>query len=134
MAVATTIYIKSAVWNSVTYDSSAGGPVMAEFGHVGEPLEDRTSDNEYAPFLAVVNKRGIMRLRVREVKQIIALGTKSSMVFTLETKVGGSTITITGANMVLIAIEPGEQSRAQAGSCTLVFQYESADGVTVPFS
>src|SRR5437016_424423 len=105
MSVATTIYLQSAVWNSITFNSTTGGPIRGDYSHAGEALEGRTAGNEYPPFLAVVNKRLKIRLRVREVKQTAALGTKSNLVMTLSGKTG--TVTINAANMVLIAIEPG---------------------------
>jgi hypothetical protein len=132
MSVATTIYLQSATWNSITFNSTSGGPIRGEYSHAGEPYDDRTADNEYPTFLAVINKRLIVKLHVREVKQTAALGTKSNLVMTLIGK--SSSVTINAANMVLIAVEPAEQSRAEAGHATFVFQHESADGTTVPIS
>ena len=133
MSVATvTIYAKSVAWNSVTWDSTGGGPIRVEYSHSGDPLEDRTGDSDYAPFLAVVNKKCRARVTLREIKQTAVLGTKSNLVITATGK--ANTVTINLANMVLIAVESGEQQRATAGSATLVFQHESADGSTVPVS
>jgi len=132
MSVATTIYIQSATWNGLTFNSTNGGPIVGEYEHGGEPLEGRTADNEYAPFLAVINKRFVVRLRVREVKQAAALGTMSNLTITLTGK--AAAVTITCANMVLIAVKPGEQGRAAQGSALLVFQHQSADGTTVPIA
>src|SRR5476649_1885772 len=126
MSVANTFYLQSATWNSTTFNSAGGGPIRGEYSHAAEALEERTGGSEYAPFLAIVNKRLKIRLRVRDVKQTAALGTKSNLTMTLSGKFG--TVTINAANMVLLAIEPGEQGRDQAGSATLVFQHESADG------
>ena len=127
-----TIYAKTVVWNAVTWDSTSGGPIRVEYSHMGEPLEDRTGDNDYAPFLAVVNKKCTARVTLREIKQIAAPGTKSSLVITATGK--ANTVTITLANMILVGVEPGEQGRAAAGSAVLLFQHESADGSTVPVS
>ena len=132
MSVATTIYLQSATWNSITFNSTSGGPIRGEYSHVGEAFDDRTADNEYPTFLAILNKRLIVKLRVREVKQTVALGTKSNLVMTLSGK--ASTVTINAANMVLVAIEPAGQNRAEAGAATFVFQHESADGTTVPLA
>lgn len=133
MPVATvTIYAKSVAWNSITWDSTSGGPVRVEYSHSGDALEDRTGDSDYAPFLAVVNKKCKARVTLREIKQVAALGAKSNLVITATGK--ANTVTITLANMILVAVESGEQHRAAAGSATLVFQHESADGSTVPVS
>jgi len=132
MSVSNTFYLDAASWNSITFNSANGGPIRGEYSHSGEAREERTGGSEYAPFLAVLNKRLKIRLRVREVKQTAPLGAKSNLVMTLSGKSG--TVTITAANMVLIAIEPAEQHRAEAGSATFVFQHESADGTTVPIS
>ena len=125
-----TFYLNSATWNSITFNSANGGPIRGDYSHSGEPFEQRTGASDYAPFLAVLNKRLKIRLRVRDVKQTAALGTKSNLTMTLS----GRTGTINAANMVLIGIEPGDQPRAESGSAILVFQHESADGTTVPIS
>ena len=127
-----TFYLQSATWNAITFNSASGGPIRGEYAHSGEPFEQRTGDNEYAPFLAVLNKRLKIRLRVRDVKQTLSLGAKSNLAMTLSGR--GSAVTVNAANMVLIGIEPADQPRAEAGSATLVFQHESADGSTVPIS
>jgi hypothetical protein len=127
-----TFYLQSATWNSITFNSAGGGPIRGDYSHHGDPYEERTGASEYAPFLAVLNKRLKIRLRVRDVKQTTALGTKSNLAMTLSGRAGA--VTINAANMVLIAIEPAEQSRAESGSATLVFQHESADGTTVPIT
>ncbi len=127
-----TFYLNSATWNSITFNSASGGPIRGDYSHSGEPFEQRTGGSDYAPFLAVLNKRLKIRLRVRDVKQIAALGTKSNLAMTLSGRAG--TVTINAANMVLIGIEPADQPRAESGSAILVFQHESADGTTVPIS
>ena len=127
-----TFYLQSATWNSITFNGAGGGPIRGEYSHHGEAFEGRTGASEYAPFLAVLNKRLKIRLRVRDVKQIAALGAKSTLVMTLTGRTGP--VTVNAANMVLIAIEPAEQARAEAGSATFVFQHESADGVSVPLT
>jgi hypothetical protein len=127
-----TFYLQSATWNSITFNSAGGGPIRGEYAHSGEAFEQRSGGSEYAPFLAVINKRLKIRLRVRDVKQTLALGAKSNLAMTLSARSG--TVTINAANMVLLAVEPADQPRAESGSATLVFQHESADGTTVPLT
>lgn len=128
----TTIYLQSFTWNSVSWNAAGGGPIRGEYDYGGDELPDQTSDAFWATFLAIVNGRAHMRITVREVKQILTIGTKSTGVMTLVGK--ANSVLVTGANMVLIECQPGEQGRATAGSATLRFGYESADGTTAPFS
>lgn len=132
MAVATTIYAQTVTWNSNTWNSTSGGPIMAEYVHAGEPLEDRTGDALYPPFVAIVNGRCEVRIRLREIKDVTALGTKSNLAITATGK--SNTVTVTCAGMVLVGVDPGSQSRAEGGSRTMIFRHESADGTTVPVS
>lgn len=133
MAVSTTIYPTTVTWNSLTWNSTtAGGPIRAEYTHRGTEVADRTGDALYPLFLAIVDGVGQARVRLRDVKFTVALGTKSNLVFTLVGK--ATSVTVTLAGMVLVGVDPGEQGRAEQGTCTLIFAHESTDGTTVPVS
>src|SRR6185312_8774049 len=110
----TTIYLQSFAWNSSTWNATQGGPIRGDYEYEGEELPDQTSDAFWPTFLAIVNGRGRMRITVREVKQILSIGAKSSAVMTLVGK--ANSVVITGSNMVLVGVTPGEQGRATAGS------------------
>lgn len=132
MSVLVTIYPSEVSWNSNTWNATSDGPIFASFQHSGDPLEDRTADNEYAPFVAVVNKIARVTVRLREVKQTMALGSSSSMVLTLKSK-DATTSTITLPGMVLYDVS-GSQDRATPGYVELSFAHESTDGAAVPVS
>ena len=132
MAVpATTIYPRTATWNSHTWNSSSGGPLRFEWDVSGDPFEDWTGDSDLPTFLGVVNQKARAKIRIREPKITDALGTKSNIVLTLVGK--NNTATINLVNMILFS-NTGEQDRAQGGMCTLSFAHESADGTTSPIS
>ena len=132
MSVLNTIYPKSFTWNSVTYNGTTGGTLRFEYQHEGTPFLDRTADDEYSSFVVITDKRLIVRVRLREVKYVTALGTKSDASIIITGKTNAATITFVG--LVLVGASPGEQGRAEGGSVTLVFEHESADGTTVPIS
>lgn len=131
MAAAVTYYVDSVVWNSVTYNCTNGGPLEVRIDHEGEPLEDRSGCDNYTTFLVVVNKMLQVILRIREVKYVGALGTKSDMTITLKTKTG--TVSIACPDMVLIKAGMS-QGRAQPGECELTWRHESDDGTSNPLS
>lgn len=136
MAINVSYYLKQATWNSLTWDASTGGTLEMTIEHGGDPLDDRTGDNEYNPFLAVVNKMARVTLRMREVKWTTNPGAaESSLVFTLTSKSGntGGTVTITLAQMQLIHLRMS-QGRAITGDVEMVFMHRSSDGSTVPVS
>jgi hypothetical protein len=132
MAVVTTFYLKTFVWNSVTFDKSSGGTLELRFEHEGEPLKGWTGDDEYPTFLAVVNKGCRVILRLRDVSQKQAPGAaNSNIVATLRIPSDTGNPTITFATMTLIAVR-GTQGRAQTGDVELVFEHLSANGTTNP--
>jgi predicted RNA-binding protein with TRAM domain len=133
MAVPVTIYCQSVVWNSVTYDKSSGGPLAVTYQHEGDPIEDRTGDNEYAVFVAAANKGMRVTARLRDVKQTLAIGTKAQLVATLIGKSNDAPRTLTFPGMVLMGVR-GAQDRASPGDVEISLVHESTDGTTVPVS
>jgi hypothetical protein len=133
MAVTVSYYAKAITWNSITWDTTSGGPLEVSHEHGGDNIEDRTGDNEYPPFNTIVNRALRVTVRIREVKQTLALNSKSSLVATLTIKPGGPTQTVTYAGMVLKDVR-GAQGRATVGDTELVFVHESADAQAVPIS
>ena len=137
---ATTVYVQSFTWGGGTYNAGLGGPIRLEFQHEGTPFMDRTGDDEYSPFVCVTDKRLIVRVRLRAVKFVSALGVKSDAsanIIGKSTAIGGSAIPINFAGLVFIGASPGEQGRAEGGSVTLVFEHESVSsgaGQAVPIS
>lgn len=132
MAVERFLYLKTFVWNGVTYNNTTGGTLMLRWGHSASPVADRTGTDEYPTAVEMVNKGLLVFLLMRNVKHTIALGTSSNGVATLERNTG-TTQTITFPNLVLQDITP-VQSRAVYGESLWTFTHESADGTTVPIS
>lgn len=130
MAVNVSYYATSIAHTGIgTLNTTAGGPLEVRYEHVGEALLDRTGDNEYAPFLAVVNKHLRVTIRAREMKNTVALGSKDDVVCSLKTK--STPITLTLKDMVVVSVT-GDQGRAVAGGVEYVLEHESSNGTTVP--
>jgi len=129
MAVNVTYYPKSITWNSITWDTTSGGPLEVTHEHAGDNIEDRTGDNEYPPFNVVVNRALRVTVRIREMRQTLALNTESDLVATLTVKPGTTQI-VRYKNMVLKEVR-GSQGRAVVGDAELVFVHES-DAQAVP--
>ena len=135
-----TVYVQSFTWGGTTYNAPTGGTLRVEIQHEGTPFIDRTGDDEYSPFVCITDKRCIVRVRLRQVKFVSALGIKSDASAVLIGKsavLGGSTVTINLAGLVFVGSSPMEQGRAEGGSTTLVFEHESATsgpGQAVPIS
>ena len=131
MAVSYSFQVQQITFNSVTYDSTSGGPLMVTIRHSGDPLEGRSGADEYAAFLAVVDKIAEVQFSVADVKFITALGTSGTFTCTLKLK--STTVVITLATMVLVNVEMS-QRRASLGEMTATLRHESANGTTVPVS
>lgn len=132
MAVTVTFYPKTVTWNSVTWDNTSGGPIQFDVELGGEELPDRTGDDEFPTFMAIVNKMCRATLRLREFKQAIQPGTESNMVLTLRVK-SGSNPTVTIPNMSFVRVR-SNQPRAAVGEAELEFTHRSADGTAIPVS
>jgi len=131
MSATVTYYVQSVVWNSVTYDCTGGGPLEVRIDHEGDPIEDRTGCDLYPSWVTVVNRIVQVVLRIREVKYVGALSTKSDMTITLKTKAG--TVAIAAPDMVLTSVRMS-QGRAAPGDCELTWRHESDDGTSNPLS
>ena len=130
MAVTPTIYAKSIVWNSLTWDAStAGGPVGFRYLHEGQEVETLTGDDEYSRTTFVGNKACRIFVSLVDVKQTLSPGTMSDMTVTLSTKAGTQTITYPDA--VFLGLN-GNQPRADLGEVELSFILEASDGQTNP--
>jgi len=124
--------VTSAEFNGTTYASGSGGVIRVQVSHVGDPLADWTGADEYPQQVNVVNKRLIVRLFLREVKIVTALGTKdTSSSFALVIK--SDTVSVTCVNMVLVGVDM-DQGKSEYGTTVLTLMHESADGTTVPIS
>lgn len=132
MAVSNGYNVTSFEFNNTTYNASTGGTIRFEYDIFGEPLEDQTGADEFMTFLAVVNKRGRIRLTLRDVKITVALGTSdTSSDCVLAVK--GGTSTMTFVNFHLFAVR-GQQGKNELGSCVLEFAHQSANGTAAPMS
>lgn len=132
MAVSSTWAVQSGAFNSTTWTAtSTGGPIGFSYRFGGQALPDYTGDSVLPTAVDVIDQDCECRLRLRDVKQALVIGTKSSLVVILKTKAG--TVTLTFANMVLVEIA-GSQERSQRGYVELVFRHESDDGTTAPLS
>jgi hypothetical protein len=131
-----TIYPKTVTFNQ-SWDSSSGGPIEATFNYGGTELSDWTGDMLY-PQTFVINATCTATVTLREVKTLIAPGTKDTLTFLVTGKSGAdsskSDVTVTMQNMVFLGAGPASQPRAAAGSVTLRFAHDSSDGSTAPVS
>lgn len=141
MAYTTTIYPQKLVttgdiavtWaNGVGTSGGSGGLLTVMYTHAGQDIQDRTGSSEYPTFVGIVNKSLTMRVTLRELKQIYALGSKCTAT-TLTAISSAGTVTIAAPNMVLRDVEM-TQNRAEPAQAVLTFVHESADGTTVPVS
>jgi hypothetical protein len=131
VAVYTTRAVTSVVWNGTTYSNATGGPIEFRYRLGGTKMEDRTGDDQWPTVLDLVDLICECQVVLRDVKNVLTLMTKSSLVVTLATKSG--TVVLTFANMALVDIDGGQQ-KSNKGACTLSFAYEAASGSTVPLS
>ena len=128
-------YLSSFAFNSVTYNAGSGGPIRFELMKNGDPLEEWTGADEWPQFVAVVSKRLRVRALIRDIAAAtLVLGVVANGSAVLLPKIGGTPKTIAMANLILIGVDPVEQTSRQAGGATLVFAHQSADGTTDPVS
>lgn len=138
MAQATvTVAPKSVTFGGHTWTSADGGPIEFTFTYGGRELNDWTGDAEY-PQTFIVDSTCTASVTLRDIKQIIAPGTRDSVVAIATGKMGADTaktdVTITLTDMLFVGAGPATQPRAAAGSVTLRFAHDSADGSTSPLS
>ena len=132
MAVTVTFYPKTVAWNSLTWDNTSGGPIQFDVELGGEELLDRTGDDEFNTFTAIVNKICRATIRLREFRQFIQPGTESNMTLTLRVK-SGTNPTVVIPNMSFVRSR-STQPRAGVSEAELEFVHRSADGTTIPVS
>lgn len=129
--IVNTIYLKSVTWGTASWDNSNGGTIAIDYVHEGEVIQDWTGVDEYAKFLAVVNKILEVTIRLRNAKRIEALNaTNNDIVGTLA---GLSDVPVTFKTMGLVGTRVG-QGRVNLGEAALRFRHKSADGTTVPIT
>ena len=131
MAVIVTIYPKTVTWNAESWDATDGGTLAVTYDHESRSEGSRSGDDEYPRTQFSVDKEMRASVRVQEVKQTHAIGTKSDLVYTLSTK--SSTASVTLSDMVLEGVG-GSQERAAIGDAEMRFVHESEDGKTVPIT
>lgn len=132
MAVNVTLRLKSAVFNSVTYNATSGGTQTLSYTLEGPPVRDRSGVSKYATFVGVPSIDCDVTLTLREVKQTIVPGTSSSLVCVVSDDEGNDT-TLTFASMKYLGAR-GSQNPDTPGSVDLQFTHVSSDGTTVPLS
>jgi hypothetical protein len=132
MAVSSTWAVTSVLFNSITYTATdTGGPIGCSYRHGGQALQDWTGDSVLPTAVDIVDQACEVRVRMRDVKQALVLGTKATLTLTIAKK--GGTVALSFVNMVLVEIA-GSQNRSQRGEVELVFAHESANGTTAPMS
>lgn len=130
MAVTPTIYPKSVVWNSLTWDAStAGGPVGLRYLSEATDIASRTGDDEYPRTIFMVDKMVRLFVTLQDVKQTFDPGTMSDMTVTLSTKAGTQTVTFPD---VIYQGQSANQPRAALGETELSFAVQVSDGQTNP--
>ena len=127
--IVNTIYLKTAVWNAITWDNSNGGTIALDYTHEGEVIQDWTGVDEYSKFLAVVNKILECTLRLRNCKRTEGLAAANSDL--VGTLAGAGDVPITFKTMSLVGVRVG-QGRTSMGEAALRFRHKSADGTSVP--
>jgi len=130
MAVATTIYAYEATFSGQTYTASNKGMHELDFEYGGTALKDWLS-TPLPTFLAVVDQEVKVKIRLREVKTLPTLETKSDLV--VKIKGGSSDVTITFKDMVLCAIN-GNQGRAGLGYVEFAFEHVNSTGSAAPIT
>ena len=129
--IVNTIYLKSVLWNAITWDNSNGGTIALDYVHEGEVIQDWTGIDRYAKFLAVCNLIMECTLRLGNCKRIEGLNAANTdLVATLD---GLSTVPITLKTMSLVGVRVG-QGRTNLGEAALKYRHLSSDGTTVPIS
>lgn len=129
----TTIYLQSFTWNSVTYNTSTGGPIKLVYENNTENVvRARSGDDFYAKFVAGVGGFCRVMVTLQEVKLTTALNTKSNGSGVCTGKANTSTVSFAG--LVLVGVVDGTQEFGTPGTVTLVFEHESADASTNPVS
>ena len=97
--------------------------------HGARQVKDRTGADTYSKQLFLTEPECEVRVALRHMTTLRALGTKSNMTVTYKTKDGTRTRVFAG--MVLVGIE-ASQDRDNLGEEELVFVDESTDGATEP--
>jgi hypothetical protein len=133
MAVNRTFVVKSVIFGGVTYDAATGGPINVGYNLSSAPVASRTGDDFLPRRVSLQDANAIATLVLGNAKMAVALGTKSSLVFTVSYKEGTEDITITLANMILYDVR-GSQNRATPSDSTMTFIHVSSDGQATPLS
>ena len=127
---ATSIYLASVVFNSVTYDKTAGGPqgINAEVGGTNRPFF--SGDAQWPVFNPIIENQAAITVELSEYSETITIGTTGSIAITI-TKPDATTISITYANMKFAGSTSG-QAFGRYATRVLRFVYEAASGTTAP--
>ena len=133
MAVEVSVHPKDVTFNSVTWDAANGGPTTFRFTNEGNPLETRVANNLYPICSKIVDASGTAAISLTEFNPSDepAIGTKSTIVFTLEL-CDGTESEKTMYNMIYRG-SSGNQDRASAATVDLNFVFQSDDGTNGPF-
>jgi hypothetical protein len=129
MAVTSSIYVKS----FGTYNSGNGGPLRLDFRHEGTVIEDRTGDDQYARFLAVVDKMLDVSVSVRDISVATAMALGEAAADKTAVLAGSGDVSITFKGLVLYAVRPSA-NRASLGEVVLSYRHKSADGSAAPLA
>jgi hypothetical protein len=127
----TTILPVSVVWNSITWNADAGGPIGVEFDKSATPVEDYTGADEYPRQVFTPRKRLEVRVILRDAPDTALGAAVSNVVVVYQTL--SSTKTITFANMKFVGVR-SVQGWGDPRSEALVFVHQSSDGTTDPTS
>ena len=127
----TGIYAKSILHNAKTFAAGEGGLIEIELVHGSRDVQDRTGDDKYPTFVALVDRFAEATAMIREPALVAlpSIGDKSSLVATLAGKAGD--VTRTFLNMVVASVTT--RQRVGEPSMTIIrYVYEAATGGAAP--
>lgn len=121
-------------WNGNTFNSGGGGPIRLEVMDSGQVLEEGTGGAVRPTYTQSVLISTRVRVTITDISQAATLAgtinTVANATAGFLPKPGGADYTLHMANLVLLSVDPIEQTRLQRGGVTLLFGHQSADGTT----
>ena len=127
----TGLYAKSITQGGKTFSGGEGGSIEIELVHGSRDIQDRTGDDKYPTFLALVDRFAEATAMVREpaLADLPAIAAKSSLVAVIAGKSGD--VTRTFLNMVVASITT-RQRVGEPGMTIIRYVYEAATGGAAP--
>ena len=127
----TGIYAKSILHDGESYAGGEGGAIEIELVHGSRDVQDRTGEDLYPTFVALVDRFAEATAMIREpvLLTLPAIGAKSSLVATIAGKAGDTVRTF--LNMIVASVTT-RQRHGEPGMTIIRYVYEAAAGATAP--